>query len=238
MAEDLNEVIEEVVSDADVMTVPIDDTLTISGEAADAKAVGDALALKADKSEIGVAITVNGEAADEQGRIIIDASEIEMVEGEEVTVAEAISEVAGRTAEDIQMTSEPDDVTISEAIGSLSEQLGTLSELETTAKTSLVDAVNEVNARKTFQVGPVSINKSASGTVDIADFMTNRAYIIAISSNNASSWNWFGVYYATDLFAQVIKVHGSGINVTASGRTLTIQNTNSEYGLVGRITIV
>ena len=44
----MNEVVEEVVSDATVMTVPIDDTLSVSGEAADAKAVGDALALKAD----------------------------------------------------------------------------------------------------------------------------------------------------------------------------------------------
>ena len=41
----LNEEVEEVVDDATVMTAPIDDTLSISGEAADAKAVGDALAL-------------------------------------------------------------------------------------------------------------------------------------------------------------------------------------------------
>ena len=50
--DDLNEAIEDVVEDADVVTVPIDDTLSNSGEAADAKAVGDALALKADKSEL------------------------------------------------------------------------------------------------------------------------------------------------------------------------------------------
>ena len=56
---DLNDVVEEVVSDAEVMTVAIDDTLTVSGEAADAKAVGDALALKADVSSV-VSITVNG----------------------------------------------------------------------------------------------------------------------------------------------------------------------------------
>ena len=75
MADDLNEVVEEVVSDATVMTVAIDDTLSISGEAADAKAVGDALALKADASSV-VAISVNGQAADNQGKILVDGTDI------------------------------------------------------------------------------------------------------------------------------------------------------------------
>ena len=57
---DLNEMIEEEVDESTVITVPIDDTLSNSGEAADAKAVGDALALKADKSELQTAIQVNG----------------------------------------------------------------------------------------------------------------------------------------------------------------------------------
>mgnify|MGYP002519715366 CR=1 FL=1 len=69
MSENLNEMVQAVVEDARVITVPIDDTLQNSGEAADAKAVGDALALKADKSELQTAITVNGQAADAQGKI-------------------------------------------------------------------------------------------------------------------------------------------------------------------------
>lgn len=119
MAEDLNEVIEEVVSDAEVMTVAIDDTLTVSGEAADAKAVGDALALKADKSELQNSISVNGEEADAQGRIIIDASEIEMTEGGQTTVKEAIEAAAGRTADEISMSSDPEAVTVSGAMEAL-----------------------------------------------------------------------------------------------------------------------
>ena len=47
---DLNEEVVVTVDDASVITVPIDDTLTNSGEAADAKAVGDALALKAERA--------------------------------------------------------------------------------------------------------------------------------------------------------------------------------------------
>ena len=52
---DLNETYEETMEESAVITVPIDDTLSNSGEAADAAAVGAALALKAD-----AAIVVNG----------------------------------------------------------------------------------------------------------------------------------------------------------------------------------
>ena len=85
----LNEEVEMVVEDASVITTPIDDTLTISGDAADAKAVGDALALKADRSELQNAITVNGQSADAQGAILID--------GDEIPVDEAVARTALRT---------------------------------------------------------------------------------------------------------------------------------------------
>ena len=71
--ENLNEEFELVFDDADVITVPIDTTLSNPGEAADAKAVGDALALKADASSV-VAITVNGEGPDLQGAILVDGT--------------------------------------------------------------------------------------------------------------------------------------------------------------------
>ena len=72
----LNDVVTHTVRDAEVITVEIDDTLSISGEAADAKAVGDALALKADKTELQTAITVNGQSADAQGAIIVNSDDI------------------------------------------------------------------------------------------------------------------------------------------------------------------
>ena len=93
---DLNDVIEEVVSDAEVMTVPIDDTLSISGEAADAKAVGDALALKADKSELETKVNVNGQEADNQGTILIDGRDIPVNREEgDTTIAEALENATG-----------------------------------------------------------------------------------------------------------------------------------------------
>ena len=77
-AEELNEVVEEVVDDATVMTVPIDDTLSISGEAADAKAVGDALANKIGRGEALTRVTVNGVQSDSNGSVNITGADIPM----------------------------------------------------------------------------------------------------------------------------------------------------------------
>lgn len=114
----LNEEVEEVVDDAMVMTVPIDDTLSISGEAADAKAVGDALALKADASAINT-IKVNDESADNQGQILIDGTGIPMSDTDETTLTEAIQAEQSKTAGDIPMTSAEDSDTIADAIEDL-----------------------------------------------------------------------------------------------------------------------
>ena len=119
MSENLNDVVNEVVEDATVMTVPIDDTLSISGEAADAKAVGDALALKADASQV-TGISVNGQSADLQGKIIVDATEIEMSSTDNTKVQAAIAAAAGRTGADIPVNGQAGAVTIEQAIAGAS----------------------------------------------------------------------------------------------------------------------
>lgn len=100
---DLNEMVEEVVQDSDVITVPIDDTLTNSGEAADAKAVGDALALKADKTELQTKVKVNGQEADNQGLILIYGTDIKVTNNaESPTIAEALEGgVSGGTVKSV-----------------------------------------------------------------------------------------------------------------------------------------
>ena len=112
----LNERVRHVVRDSEVITVPIDTTLTVSGEAADAKAVGDALALKADKSELQAAITVNGQSADAQGHIIVTASETKMSDVDTTTIAEAIAAVDGKNAGDIPVSDAAGSPTIAEAL--------------------------------------------------------------------------------------------------------------------------
>ena len=112
---DLNEAVTMTVEDATVITVNIDDTLTVSGDVADAYAVGQALALKADKSELQNAITVNGQGADAQGVILIDGTDIPMSSTDSTTLKAAVEAVDGKTAEDIPM-SDDDTTTIAEAI--------------------------------------------------------------------------------------------------------------------------
>ncbi len=118
MSENLNDEVVVVVEDADVITVPIDDTLSNSGEAADAKAVGDALALKADKSELQAAVTVNGQGADAQGHIIVTANETKMSSTDNTTIKAKIEAVDGKTATDIPMSTTPGAPTVAEAITS------------------------------------------------------------------------------------------------------------------------
>ena len=98
------------------ITVPIDDTLSIAGQAADAKAVGDALALKADKSELARSIHVNGQGADLQGEIIVTAEHVPMDENETSTVAEEVAALKARTGEDIPVNDEAGAPSIAEAL--------------------------------------------------------------------------------------------------------------------------
>ena len=149
---DLNEMVEAIVEDASVITVPIDDTLQNSGEAADAKAVGDALALKADKSEIANAVTVNGQEADAQGHIIVNGDDIKMSDSDTTTVKAAIEAVDGKTAEDIKVSSSPTAQTIAQALSTgasrAADQIPMSSSDSTTVKANIDTVKGDVNSLK------------------------------------------------------------------------------------------
>jgi len=113
---DLNEVVELVADDAEVITVPLDDTLTKSGEAADAAAVGAALALKADLSAVNT-IDVNDQEADNQGHIILEATDIPMSSTDTRKVQTVVSGLEGKTGATIPLNGEAGAPSIADAVG-------------------------------------------------------------------------------------------------------------------------
>ena len=194
-----NEEVTVVVEDAEVITTPIDATLTISGDAADAKAVGDALALKADLSAINT-IKVNEQSADNQGQILLTGEDVPLNDEEDApTIAEAVAAEQGKTASDIPMTSEEDSDTIADAIDALqaktaadipmSSALGApkISE-KITAVEAAAGTVKSVNSTSPDSNGNVQINK-----VPIADNLDSSIrqnssgdYIVRTSGGAAS----------------------------------------------------
>ena len=190
----LNEEVEEVVDDATVMTVPIDDTLSISGEAADAKAVGDALALKADASAINT-IKVNEQSADNQGQILLNGTDIPMSDTDDTTLKAAIETEQDKTAADIPMTSAEDSDSIADAIedlqGMTAADIPMSSALGAPTVAEAVNAagtVKSVNSTSPDSNGNVQINK-----VPIADNLDSSIrqpssgdYIVRTSGGSAS----------------------------------------------------
>ena len=75
------------VEPAEVITVPIDATLSVEGQAADAKAVGDAIQDVRDD----IHIQVNDEEADAQGKVIITGSGIAVSTTDSTTIAAKVT---------------------------------------------------------------------------------------------------------------------------------------------------
>jgi len=109
-------------SRASVIPVPIDPTLSIQGEAADAKATGDAIAGVTDS------LRVNGKAAVSDGglkKITVYATEMLMSDAAGAqNVAQAIESAADRTANDILYDS-VNLVTVKAAIDGIKTEIDT-----------------------------------------------------------------------------------------------------------------
>ena len=175
---DLNEVFEEEMDDATVITVPIDTTLTHSGEAAEAAAVGAALALKADASSIQT-IQVNGQGPDLQGKILVDGSHVPMSATDDTTVKAAIEAQAAKKATDIAMGAE-DSRSIAEAVAEAAASSGDIyadnvmmtegSQVSIAAKIANMDVVasqnsTDIQGLKAKTAGEIQMSSEDSTTV-------------------------------------------------------------------------
>ena len=229
---ELNEQVELTVQDSDVITVPIDATLTHSGEAADAKAVGDALAEKADKSELQNAITVNGQAADAQGQIIVTAEDTKISDSDTTTVKEAIDAAVGRTAEDIPMSDSPTAQTIAQAMaGSVTrtaDQIAMSASDETTVK-ARADAQQGAIEDLQSAVSGLENRTGASIPYQTGSEETIKTHVDALEAGKVRSVNEIGpdangnislerVPYADNLYSEdAAQVAGSFVTRTTGG---------------------
>ena len=171
--QDLDEVFEEEMDDSEVITVPIDDTLSLEGAAADAKAVGDALALKANLEDI-VRISVNGEEADNQGVILIDGRHIPVNDDQGApTLAEMFENLQEPTAENIPMSDE-DETTLAEKIAEMEE-----------AAEGCVKSVNGVDADETGNVTLNSVPLAQNLTSDSSQ-ASSGAFIVRTTGGSRS----------------------------------------------------
>ena len=189
-----NEEVTVVVEDATVITTPIDDTLTISGDAADAKAVGDALALKADLSAVNT-IKVNDASADNQGQILLYGTDIPMSDEDETTLKEAIEAEQDKTGEDITLTDAEESITITSAITALQGKTGAdipiSSALGAPSVSSAIAAagtVKSVNSTSPDSNGNVTLNKvPIADNLDSSIRQTSSGDYIVRTSGGASS---------------------------------------------------
>lgn len=89
-------VLEESIHDSMVITIPIDDTLSVSGAAADALAVGNALGGKADLTTIKNTLSVNGRTGNGGLSITVNGDNIPAQnDSDNESVAEALTRIEG-----------------------------------------------------------------------------------------------------------------------------------------------
>lgn len=109
---DLNEEVIYSVDDAEAMSIPIDDTLSKHGQAAEAYAVGVALDGKMDALQI----SVNGEPADNQGAILITGTNIPVSELDSRKIDAALTALDNKTGADIPVSNATGATNIAAAI--------------------------------------------------------------------------------------------------------------------------
>ena len=225
----MNEEVTMVVEDATVITTPIDDTLTVSGDAADAKAVGDALALKADKSQL-TNVTVNGQAPDQQGAILIDGTDIPANDTDEDTIAEALAALDAKTGADIAIDGESGADTIANVVSGIQTLIGTYEVDDTgfTAGTGIT-----LGATRAVKIGNIAI-VSITGALGDGASITTGTTICTIPEEYIPEAAVFAVAGAFDRNGNITLHRFGNFYINTSGQmrqNLTSSWTSGSFGM-------
>lgn len=157
-AEDLLPVVQEgatkavaygVIKDDIAEELAPDATLSEAGKAADAKAVGDALVLKADKTELNAAVSRIDAALNTKVNNTTYTAEVERIDGAIATKADAAATTAA-----LATKANANDVT--EALALKADAVETSEKFEELTST-MADAIGEVDLAQFFEIGNVNI---------------------------------------------------------------------------------
>lgn len=227
--DNLNEGVEMVVEDAEVITTPIDDTLTVSGAAADAKATGDALALKADISQI-TSVSVNGQDPDAQGAIIVTGEDIDVSSSDSTKLDAALTALNAKTGADIAINGDESADTIAEVVSGIQDVLGTY-DLDTSGFTAGTNIT--LTSAKAIQIGNLVMLVIAGSLGDGAS-ITTSTNICTIPNDYIPTANVYAVAGCFDRNGNINTHRCGSFYINTSGQlrqNLTSNWTTGNFGM-------
>lgn len=207
---------------ASVVTVPIDSSLSISGQAADAKATGDALAAKVDAESImeSVQITWNGVQSDNQGVILADADDLPVDGNDSV---KDVLDAHGEAIDELGETIEGLSGTVDDAVLVTAQTLTDAQKAQARANIGAVaDDEAVLVAEQTLtaaEQAQVRENIGAIGEADVDDVVRHSAQTLTAAQQGQARAN---------IDAKCLVVTGT---MTTTG-SLTIQNANITADMV------
>lgn len=183
---DQEDVLEDSVQDSLVITVNIDSTLSISGDAADAKATGDALATKASVSDVKQTLNVNGRTGSGTWGITVNGDNIPaQSDSDSESVADALSRIDGAVG-DLEDDLSDEVTARSDADTALGTRIGTEETARAAADSTLGTRIGaEETARANADTALTASVNSLDGRVDALE--ANRIISVIVEFTEAGS---------------------------------------------------